>query len=83
MQSSLLTNSTPSSPSQAVSARLGWAGRYAEWFAVGAILLECSELPAYSAAVQAAVRLPVFDYMTMLDQLYASVAQRAYRGSVY
>jgi hypothetical protein len=48
---------------------------------VGALLLECSEFPAYSAAVQAAIRKPVFDFMTMLDYVYDSVARRAYAGS--
>lgn len=48
---------------------------------IGALLLECSELPAYSAAVQQAVRLPVFDFMTMLDYVHASLAQRPYRGT--
>lgn len=50
---------------------------------VGALLLECSEFPAYSAAVQAAVRRPVFDFMTMLNYLYASLAQKRYSGTVY
>jgi hypothetical protein len=50
---------------------------------IGALLLECSEFPAYSAAVQAAVRRPVFDFMTMLNYVYASLAQRRYSGTVY
>jgi hypothetical protein len=50
---------------------------------VGAILLECSEFPPYSAAVQSAVRRPVFDFMTMLNYIYASLAQKPYRGTLY
>ena len=50
---------------------------------IGAILLECSELPPYSAAVQAAVRRPVFDFMTMLSYVYSGLAQRTYRGTTY
>jgi hypothetical protein len=50
---------------------------------IGALLLECSEFPAYAAAVQAAVRKPVFDFMTMLNYVYASLAQRPYSGTVY
>ena len=48
---------------------------------ISALLLECSELPAYSAAVQQAVRLPVFDFMTLLDYVHASLAQQPYRGT--
>lgn len=33
---------------------------------LGAFLLECSMLPPYSHAVQAATGLPVFDYMTLI-----------------
>jgi hypothetical protein len=50
---------------------------------IGALLLECSEFPAYAAAVQAAVRRPVFDFMTMLNYVYASLAQKRYSGTVY
>jgi hypothetical protein len=34
--------------------------------AIRAILLECSNLPPYASAVQEAVGLPVFDFVTML-----------------
>lgn len=49
---------------------------------IGAILLECSEFPPYAAAVQAAVRKPVYDYMTMLNYLFSSLAQRSYSGTM-
>lgn len=49
---------------------------------IGALLLECSEFPPYSAAVQSAVRRPVFDFMTMLRYLYSSVSQQPYRGTM-
>lgn len=48
--------------------------------AVRALLLECSLLPPYAAAVQAAVGLPVFDYITMINYVFAAVVQRPYAG---
>jgi hypothetical protein len=47
---------------------------------VRALLLECSLLPPYAAALQAAVHVPVFDYITMINHVYAAVVQRAYSG---
>jgi hypothetical protein len=50
---------------------------------IGALLLECSCLPPYSAAVQEAVRLPVFDFITMINYVYSALAQSRYVGSMY
>lgn len=47
---------------------------------VGAVLLECSDLPPYAAAIQAAVGLPVFDFTTLIRWLQSAVAQRPYGG---
>jgi len=47
---------------------------------IRALLLECSLLPPYSAAVQAAVNLPVFDYITMINYVFEAVVQQQYRG---
>jgi hypothetical protein len=49
---------------------------------VKALLLECSLLPPYAAAVQAAVNLPVFDYVTMVDYVFSAVVRRRYSGFV-
>jgi hypothetical protein len=48
--------------------------------AVGALLLECSLLPPYAAAVQAAVQVPVFDYVSMINFVFSAVVQRPYTG---
>lgn len=48
---------------------------------IGAILLECSDLPPYSAAVSQALHLPVFDFVTMINYVYASVASTRYIGT--
>lgn len=47
---------------------------------IGAILLECSDLPPYAKAIQAATGLPVFDFNTMIDLVYHSVVQKTYYG---
>lgn len=46
------------------------------------ILLECSGLPPYSAAVNAAVNLPVFDYVTMINYVYSSIVKKTYEGFI-
>jgi hypothetical protein len=47
---------------------------------VGAFLLECSLLPPYAAALQEAVQVPVFDYITMINHVFSAVVQRTYSG---
>jgi hypothetical protein len=47
---------------------------------VGAILLECSLLPPYAAAVQEAVKLPVFDFVTMINYVFSAVVQQRFSG---
>ncbi|HUN46662.1 MAG TPA: hypothetical protein VMU85_09080 [Stellaceae bacterium] len=47
---------------------------------LAAILLECSMLPPYSRALQDAIGVPVFDFVTMIDYLYAATHQRRYEG---
>lgn len=47
---------------------------------IGAILLECSDMPPYAADVQRAVRLPVFDFITMINWVHNAVAQQPYYG---
>ncbi|HVM79833.1 MAG TPA: aspartate/glutamate racemase family protein [Stellaceae bacterium] len=47
---------------------------------LGAVLLECSMLPPYARAVQDAVGVPVFDFVTMIDFLYASTHRKRYQG---
>ncbi len=42
---------------------------------VGAFLVECSVLPPYSAAIQKATNLPVFDFITLIDHVYSGVVQ--------
>ena len=47
---------------------------------IGAILLECSDMPPYAAEIQARTQLPVFDFITLIKWLQSGVAQRPYNG---
>ena len=47
---------------------------------VGAILLECTELSAAAHAVQNAVRLPVYDYCTLIGFIQDGAVARQYTG---
>lgn len=47
---------------------------------IRAILLECSLLPPYGAAVHQAVSLPVFDYITMIKFVFSAVVKQRYSG---
>lgn len=47
---------------------------------IGAILLECSDLPPFAHSVQQAVKLPVFDFISLINWIYHGVVQRTYRG---
>jgi len=47
---------------------------------IGAILLECSDIPPYARAIQEAVRLPVFDFTTMINWVYNAVVRRPFAG---
>jgi hypothetical protein len=47
---------------------------------IGAIVLECSDLPPYAAAVQAAVNRPVFDFITMIQYVHSALVRRPFLG---
>jgi len=44
------------------------------------ILLECSCMPPYGAAVQEAVNLPVFSFVTMINYVYSAVVKKNFKG---
>jgi len=45
---------------------------------VGAIVLECTNMPPYAAALQAAVGLPVFDIYSMITWFHAGLRPRTF-----
>lgn len=47
---------------------------------VGAIVLECTNMPPYSADIQEATGLPVFDIVTLVNMVYDAVVKRRYDG---
>lgn len=47
---------------------------------IGAILLECSDLPPYAHAIQASTGLPVYDFITLINWVHSSVVQTPYYG---
>ena len=47
---------------------------------IGSILLECSDLPPYAYAVQAAVGLPVFDFFTMINYVHTTLVRTKFSG---
>jgi len=47
---------------------------------IGAILLECSDMPPYACAIQEAVRLPVFDFTTLINWVYNAVVRHPFTG---
>jgi hypothetical protein len=49
---------------------------------VGAILLECSDIPPYAWAIQNAVRLPVFDFITMINWIHDAAVRRPFSGFI-
>lgn len=47
---------------------------------IGALLLECSDLPVYSQAVHEAVGIPVFDWVALIDFVERAVVPKHYSG---
>jgi len=47
---------------------------------VGAIVLECTNMPPYAAAIQKEVHLPIFDIYTLVTMVYHAVVRRDFSG---
>ena len=51
-----------------------------EYPRIGAILLECSDLPPYAWAIQRTSSLPVYDFITLIRWVHTAVSQQPYYG---
>lgn len=47
---------------------------------IGILLLTCSELPPYAAAVQRAIGIPVFDYTSMVEFFVGGLTRKPFNG---
>jgi hypothetical protein len=47
---------------------------------MGAVILECANLPPYAKAIQDAVNLPVFDFITLTNWVYSAVVRHEFTG---
>ena len=47
---------------------------------VGAIVLECTNMPPYAKAIQEAVQLPVFDIFSLVDMVYNALVKKEITG---
>ncbi|WP_230203695.1 aspartate/glutamate racemase family protein [Bacillus massiliigorillae] len=49
---------------------------------IAAILLECSDLPPYASDIQRQVKLPTYDFITLINWVHHATSQRPYYGFV-
>jgi hypothetical protein len=49
---------------------------------VGAFLLECTLFPTHARAVQNAVKMPVYDFSTLIDWVYHGVVRHSFPGYI-
>jgi hypothetical protein len=49
---------------------------------VGAILLSCSDIATYAWSIQNAVKLPVFDYTTLINWVYTGIVRYPFTGFI-
>ncbi len=48
---------------------------------IGAVFLECSDMPPYAAAIQDALNLPVFDFVTMINFIHSTLTRSAFESA--
>ena len=49
---------------------------------IGAVVFECTELSPHAVAIQNAVRLPVYDFTTMIKFMYSAAVRRPFTGHI-
>jgi aspartate/glutamate racemase len=50
---------------------------------VGAIVLECTNMPPYAAAIQRQINLPIFDIYTLVMMVYHAVVKKDFSGHIW
>lgn len=48
---------------------------------VGAVVLECTNMPPFASAIQRAINKPVFDIVTLINMVHAAVTQTEFAGT--
>jgi hypothetical protein len=49
---------------------------------IGALLIECTDMPPYAWSIQDAIGLPVFDYITLINWVYMACVRRPFDGII-
>ena len=47
---------------------------------IGALVLECSDLPPYAHAIQKEINLPIFDFTTMIQYVHTALVRKEFQG---
>jgi hypothetical protein len=48
---------------------------------LGALVIECTDLVPFAHAVQARLRVPVFDIVTLTEMVHRSLTRKAFAGA--
>ena len=49
---------------------------------IGALLIECTDMPPYAWTIQEAINLPVFDYITLINWIYQACVRKPFDGFI-
>lgn len=49
---------------------------------MGALLIECTDMPPYAWAIQDAIKLPVFDYVTLINWINLACVRKPFGGFI-
>ncbi|MFC2164154.1 aspartate/glutamate racemase family protein [Acidobacteriota bacterium] len=49
---------------------------------IGALLIECTDMPPYAWAIQDAINLPVFDYITLINWINQACVRKPFAGFI-
>ncbi|MGO1183915.1 MAG: aspartate/glutamate racemase family protein [Micrococcaceae bacterium] len=65
--------------SEVINAAIALVGQHPD---IGALLLECSDMPPYAQAISRATEKPVWDYLTLTTWIHASIVKRRFEGFI-